>query len=37
MIETMARSLLDEWGDVLPRVLGHLVREESRFGSEFWH
>ena len=21
------------WGEILPRVLGHLVREESRFGD----
>jgi hypothetical protein len=36
MIETMAWNVPDEWGNMLPRVLGHLVREESKFGSEFW-
>lgn len=36
MIEPMAPNLPHEWDDILPRVLGHLVREESRFGFEFW-
>jgi hypothetical protein len=36
LIAAMDRSLPEEWADELPRVLGHMVREESRFGAEFW-
>lgn len=36
LIEALDRHLLEEWDDLLPHVLGHLVREESRFGCDFW-
>ena len=28
--------LAEEWQDVLERLLGHVLREEHRFGVEFW-